>query len=63
MKHIFEGKEIDIDWEQVEVIDNHGSGCVDWMVKGYDSDGGEYWADGNYQSGELIEITDIEIMP
>lgn len=60
MKHIIEGQEVDIDWEQVEIIDNHGSGCIDWMVKGTGDDGKEYYGDGNYQSGELIEVTEIE---
>jgi len=63
MKHIIDNKEVNIDWEQVEIIDNHGSGCVDWMIKGEDEDGIEYWADGNYQDGELMEVSDIEILP
>ena len=62
MKHEINGVIVSIDWEQVGVIDNHGSGCVDWMVKGDSDDGKEYYADGNYQDGELVEVSDIELM-
>lgn len=60
MKHEIDGKIIDIDWEQVEIIDRHDSGCVNWMVKGFGDDGKEYYGDGSYQSDELFEVTEIE---
>lgn len=60
MKHIIDGIEVNIDWEQVEVIDNHGSGCVDWVVQGYDEDNKEYFGDGNYQDDELTDVIEIE---
>lgn len=60
MKHIIENKEVNIDWDQKEILDNHGSGCQDWMIEGEDEDGVKYFAQGNYQSGELMEVTDIE---
>ena len=60
MKHIIDGKEVNIDWQKVEIIDNQGSGCVDWMVKGEGDDGKEYWGDGNYQHDELVDVIEIE---
>ena len=60
MKHIIDGREVNIDWQKVEIIDNHGSGCVDWVVKGDGDDGKEYWGDGNYQHDELTDVIEIE---
>ena len=60
MKHIIDGREVNIDWQQVEIIDNHGSGCVDLMVKGDGDDGKVYWGNGNYQDGELTDVIEIE---
>lgn len=60
MKHLINGKEVNIDWEQMFVIDNHGSGCVDRAIKGIDEDENEYQAQGNYQGDELMEVTEIE---
>ena len=60
MEHLIDGKKVNINWEQVEVIDNHGSGCTDWIIYGEDENGVEYYADGNYQDDELIEVSEIE---
>lgn len=61
MKHIFEGQEVDIDWEIGETIDNHGSGCKDVQLSGYDKVGNKYFADGNVQDGELVEVYEANI--
>lgn len=60
MKHIIDGKEVNIEWEQLEIIERHDSGCVDWLVKGYGDDGIEYFGEGNYQDDELIDVIEIE---
>lgn len=63
MKYIIDGKEVEItDWEQVEIIDRHDSGSIDWMVKGYDEDGNEYYGNCNYQHGEQGDVIEIELM-
>lgn len=61
MKHEIEGVIVDIDWDQKFIIDNHGSGCQEWMVEGEDENGVKYYGNGNYQHGELIEVTEIEV--
>jgi hypothetical protein len=58
MKHIIDGKEVDIDWEVGETYDNHGSGCKDVQLEGIGDDGNKYWASGNTQDGELVEVYD-----
>lgn len=60
MKHIIDEIEINIDWDRKQLIDNHGSGCSDWIIEGEGSDGNKYSGCGNYQDGELIEVTEIE---
>jgi hypothetical protein len=64
MKHIIDGKEVEIDWEIGETIDNHGSGCRDVQLSGEDKDGNLYLASGNSQDGELVEVyeDDIEVI-
>lgn len=62
MKHTINGELRNIDWEQVEKIENFGSGCVDWSIEGFDEEGNQYSANGNYQDGELAEVTDIELI-
>lgn len=58
MKHIIEGKEVNIDWEVGDTIDNHGSGCRDVQLSGYGDGGKEYGASGNTQGDELVEVYD-----
>ena len=60
MKHIIENREVHIDWEVGETIDNHGSGCKDVQLTGVDVLGNCYYADGNTQDGELVEVYEIE---
>ena len=63
MKHIIDGKQVDIDWEKVELIEYYGSGESDWRVSGYDfKSDKEYFGDANYQDDELIEVTGIEVV-
>lgn len=61
MKHIIDGKEVEIDWEIGETIDNHGSGCKDVQLTGYDLEDNKYYASGNTQDGELISVYEDEI--
>ena len=61
MKHIIDGKEVIIDWEIGETIDNHGSGCKDVQLSGEDADGNRYMASGNSQDGELVEVYEDDI--
>lgn len=61
MKHTIEGKEVNIDWEQVDLVDNHGSGCKEWSVSGEDENGITYFGSATYQDDELIEVNDIEL--
>lgn len=60
MNHIIDFKEVNIQWEQISMEENHGSGCTEWYVEGIDDDGNEYGAIGEYQDDELINILDIE---
>lgn len=64
MKHLIDGKEVQIDWEIGETIDNHGSGCRDVQLSGEGDDGKTYLASGNSQDGELVEVyeDDIEVL-
>ncbi|MEB0262905.1 hypothetical protein [Mucilaginibacter sp. 10I4] len=64
MKHIIEGKEVNIDWEIGETIDNHGSGCKDVQLSGEGDDRNMYFASGNSQDDELVEVyeDDIEVL-
>ena len=62
MKHTINDKQVEIDWEQSDLIDNHGSGCKEYMVIGSDGQGIEYIGSGTYQDDELIEVTDIELI-
>jgi hypothetical protein len=60
MKHTINDKQVEIGWEQSDLIDNHGSGCKEYMVIGYDDQGKKYIGSGTYQDDELIEVLDIE---
>jgi len=60
MKHTIEGIEVEIEWEQEFMIENHGSGDEEWAVIGEGDDGRMYYGDGNYQHGELIDVIEIE---
>jgi len=61
MKHTINNIEVDIDWEQMELIENHGSGCKEWAINGEDAEGNKYSAMGTYQDDELEEITDVQM--
>jgi len=60
MKHTINDIVVDIDWQKHDFIDNHGSGCREYLVIGEDDEGNEYIGTANYQDDELIEVTDIE---
>lgn len=60
MKHTINDIVIHIDWEQNELIDNHGSGCKEYSAIGTDDEGNEYIGSATYQDDELIEVIDIE---
>lgn len=59
--HEIEGREVTIDWEQDELIENHGSGCRYYGMNGMGSDGKEYIATGIYQGDDLEDVEDIEL--
>lgn len=59
MKHTVFNKEVEIEWEQVELQEIH-SYCSEWSIKGIDKYQNEYTAIGWYQDNELIEVLDIE---
>lgn len=61
MKHIIDNKEVNIEWEQLELSENHGSGCTNWIVQGEDEEGTMYFGDGSYQGDELMDVTEIEL--
>jgi hypothetical protein len=61
MKHTINDTEVDIDWSQYFLEENHGSGCTEWAINGEDENGNKYTAIGSYQDDELIEVTDIEL--
>lgn len=60
MQHRINDIVVDIEWEQVELGENHGSGCKEWLLEGSDDDGNIYTAIGWYQDNELTEVIDIE---
>lgn len=62
MKHEINGKEVNIEWEQDELIDRHDSGFANYSVNGIDDDGNEYEAIGDYLSGELEDVNEIELI-
>ena len=61
MTYLISGEEIEITWQSVELIENHGSGCTEHALVGEGSDGNTYIATGTYQGDELEEVNDIEI--
>lgn len=56
MKHIIDGKEINIDWEVVETVDNLGNGCREVSLKGEGDDGNTYSGCGSTFYGEIDEV-------
>jgi hypothetical protein len=60
MKHTVNNTEVDIDWERIELVERHDSGCTEWNMSGVDKDGKYYIGSGTYQDDELIEVTDVE---
>lgn len=60
MKHTINNTEVEIDWDKIVLVDNHGSGCTQWVVQGVDKEGNEYVGDATYQDNELIEVEEIE---
>jgi len=60
MKHIVFNKEVEIEWEQQDLQEDHNSGCTEWSIQGIDKYQNEYTAIGWYQDNELIEVLDIE---
>lgn len=58
--HEINGQEVSIEWEQDELIENHGSGCCYYGMNGIGSDGKEYIATGIYQGDDLEDIEDVE---
>jgi len=61
MKHVINNKETNIDWQQGELIERHDSGCSVYHVTGIDDELAEYTCVGDYQSGELFDVTEIEL--
>jgi hypothetical protein len=61
MKHVINNIEVEIHWEQLELEENHGSGCKEYSMIGTDDNGNEYSAIGHYQDDELIEIEDVQM--
>ena len=53
-------KKTKIDWEQITMEENHGSGCTEWYIEGYDNENNLYGASGIYQDDELVDVLDIE---
>jgi len=50
----------EIDWQQINMEENHGSGCTEWYIEGYDDNNNLYGAIGSYQDDELVDVLDIE---
>jgi hypothetical protein len=60
MEHIVFNEKVDIEWEQVELGENHRSGYTEWLLEGHDKEDNIYTAVGYYQNDELTDIVDIE---
>ena len=59
-------KEIEIEWDFVEITEMHDSNWCEWFVKGYDSNGNVYHgscqADGSNPNDSYDIVTDIEVI-
>lgn len=53
-------KKTKIDWEQITMEENHGSGFTEWYIEGYDNENNLYGAIGSYTNDELVDVLDIE---
>ena len=62
MNHFISEEEINIEWDRTQLIDNHGSGCSEWIVEGEGSDGKKYTGTCQYQSDQLISVDEIELL-
>lgn len=59
-----EGKEVEITWQFVEIVERHDSNWCEWIVEGEDKEGNKYQgsaqADGSEPSDYCDSITEIE---
>ena len=57
--HTIDDKEVFIEWEQGDVVENHEQ-VIYYAMTGTGDDGKQYEATGSYCHGEFDEVFDIE---